>query len=97
MGPRVIILVLEGSKCSSAHSQISRSSEVKITGEKWQAVKTQLVMIRTTMIGKHSVQLFGLWSSHQLLPCPKEAVAGPLPKYLVSITKLSKEAVADPT
>ena len=51
----------------------------------------------------HTVQLFDLCSStpSQLLPCPKEAAADPLPKclhriLLRNVTKSLKEAVADP-
>ena len=47
---------------------------------------TCVVTILTSTNVLRLVQLFSLWSSHswsQLLPCPKEAIADPLPKYLL--------------
>ena len=58
-----------------------------------------MLTIHNTANDLRLVQLFVLCSSYsgQLLPFSKEAVADPLPKYLLSnVTESSKEAVADP-
>ena len=87
---------------TSMTNSVSRSGEAK--KKKSSIVKMQLTLtIHPAMNASHLVQLLGLWSSRSwsTVTLYKGGLADPLPMSAVlfssTVTKSSKEAVADPT